>query len=1216
MVISSPWTVSSDEWYYNDTIDLRADLTIDGATLYLVNTTLLVNCSSDGHRSITINNGGELNVATYGGIITKASHVVGYQGNTPDISINDGSLISDHGDIESNVFEFYYGTLAVNDADITAESSFTAAHAASIDLSDCNIDVNGPMDLLNCSGTDIDRCDITPTGGIEMTDCGASSITNTDISQFLDHGLYSPWGVDDLYLYYTTFTGPSTYDCIQIKNSDRLVFDQVTIDGGRNGTRFLNVQDAMISNIDITNSRTGMVLSASDDNFFDTITIANCMFWGIESQYCHRTNYTDITISSTAQGIWTSSDRYMVFDDIVVSGATLDGFKANLIRDSVLKESTLTGNIGLDLYYGDDLDLINVTTQGSTGIYAVGTSDLYAKNLDLSSTTGYSCQLESLVGAYFDGVETGGATVDVKMDSANLTVVDAYSQAGTYKVEVDSGSRYRHISGHPITTRTIFDTASVIEEGWQVTVNDISYVGSQATAGTELIVMDSLGKTQMTIPVPDVPYKVDCVTTSHILNGTKMKEFDHNPVHVIAYQPTESRYDVASFDLEADNSTSLSLDGRDTIASSLQTEPIVPIEDVEGVIDAIILNAGTLDMGEIEVKVTSGVKELHQQDVGSLAAGENVSIKLNHLFKTGVEQVRVHWTYDDPVRGEYSITGSKAFDIFSNDKPLAKLDVDTILTNTYELITFSAARSTDNQTVESYWFDFGDGVNSSWVTSPYIAHQYELSGEYYAKVKARDDSGVESDWSTSILIEIVNSAPTSNFIVSAVQGYYNTVFYFNDTSTDVDGNVWSWKWEFGDGSVSSLQHPNYTYPDDGVYTVKFSCIDNEGGTSAVIEKTITILNTGPNAVFTVSNQTPEALWNVTFDGRASDDPDDTIDELSLHWDLGDGNESDRWRFIHAYNQSGNYTVTLTVVDDDDAVSIFTMWINVSEPPPPPPVNNTNNTNITPTPPPPPAETDKRPLYGSIAAGIILALLLIVLFVVLVVKHNMNMKARKKALEEARWIQEHQLLQMSKKGKPIGPAPKQTSGPPQPRFTYYDVLGVSEYSSESDIKKAYRKKMKEYHPDKFQHASDEEQAVAKTQVKMINKAKGWLLDVDKRREYDEFIGIQSFWDKEQDDDDDGFFDDVEDDFDAFSHHKEEEEEEHMTGSIMPMYASEAADSDQIYEQTGDDSEMHEAYVVGETEPVDYPPPPPEDSEIASVLDEVDELEDISFDEDLD
>ncbi|MFD0982167.1 molecular chaperone DnaJ [Tropicimonas aquimaris] len=64
--------------------------------------------------------------------------------------------------------------------------------------------------------------------------------------------------------------------------------------------------------------------------------------------------------------------------------------------------------------------------------------------------------------------------------------------------------------------------------------------------------------------------------------------------------------------------------------------------------------------------------------------------------------------------------------------------------------------------------------------------------------------------------------------------------------------------------------------------------------------------------------------------------------------------------------------------------------------------------------------------------------------------------------------------------------------------YYDVLGVARGASDADIKKAYRRKARELHPDSNSHKPD-----AEAQFKEVNEAYDVLKDPDKKAAYDRF-----------------------------------------------------------------------------------------------------------------
>ena len=74
----------------------------------------------------------------------------------------------------------------------------------------------------------------------------------------------------------------------------------------------------------------------------------------------------------------------------------------------------------------------------------------------------------------------------------------------------------------------------------------------------------------------------------------------------------------------------------------------------------------------------------------------------------------------------------------------------------------------------------------------------------------------------------VNSPPNAGFTFTTL----DLTATFADTSSDSDGTIASWSWNFGDSSTSTAQDPVHTYAADGTYNVSLTVTDNEGATDS------------------------------------------------------------------------------------------------------------------------------------------------------------------------------------------------------------------------------------------------------------------------------------------------------------------------------------------------------------------------------------------------
>lgn len=68
------------------------------------------------------------------------------------------------------------------------------------------------------------------------------------------------------------------------------------------------------------------------------------------------------------------------------------------------------------------------------------------------------------------------------------------------------------------------------------------------------------------------------------------------------------------------------------------------------------------------------------------------------------------------------------------------------------------------------------------------------------------------------------------------------------------------------------------------------------------------------------------------------------------------------------------------------------------------------------------------------------------------------------------------------------------------MNYYDILGISNTATNSEIKKAYKTLVKKYHPDVFEG----DKSVADSKIKQLNEAYEVLSNVDERAKYDESL----------------------------------------------------------------------------------------------------------------
>jgi len=244
-----------------------------------------------------------------------------------------------------------------------------------------------------------------------------------------------------------------------------------------------------------------------------------------------------------------------------------------------------------------------------------------------------------------------------------------------------------------------------------------------------------------------------------------------------------------------------------------------------------------------------------------------------------------------------------------------------------ENIHFDASESHDpDGTIVSYSWDFGDGNTATGVTA---SHSYATSGTYTVTLTVTDNDGATD--SITATKTVMNRPPVASFTETAeVVDTEEAISFDASDSSDPDGYIVDYSWDFGDGTQGTGVSVQHAYSQDGTYTVILTVTDNDGATNST-EAIKTVLNRSPVASFTESAHTVYSSENIHFDGSESHDPDGVI--VSYSWDFGDGNTATGVEVDHAYEDDGVYTVTLTVIDDNDATGSATATKNVLNRPP-------------------------------------------------------------------------------------------------------------------------------------------------------------------------------------------------------------------------------------------------------------------------------------------
>lgn len=201
-------------------------------------------------------------------------------------------------------------------------------------------------------------------------------------------------------------------------------------------------------------------------------------------------------------------------------------------------------------------------------------------------------------------------------------------------------------------------------------------------------------------------------------------------------------------------------------------------------------------------------------DGGVITSNTLLPEKQTHIFtKPGTYVVELYAT-----NGCSTATTTETITVFA--QPLAAFTAD----KTIGCPNLEVKFANKSAGAVSYQWDFGDGSSPSNLIEP--THVYKNSGIYTVKLTAFNSQGCSFTSTLTNYIEIV-APPKAAFSISpaAIISIPSYTFKFTDESSN---KPQTYRWDFGDGTNSSLKDPSHKYTDTGKYLVKLKVINEQG----------------------------------------------------------------------------------------------------------------------------------------------------------------------------------------------------------------------------------------------------------------------------------------------------------------------------------------------------------------------------------------------------
>lgn len=218
-------------------------------------------------------------------------------------------------------------------------------------------------------------------------------------------------------------------------------------------------------------------------------------------------------------------------------------------------------------------------------------------------------------------------------------------------------------------------------------------------------------------------------------------------------------------------------------------------------------------------------------------------------------------------------------------------------------VAFTDNSSSPSGAAITQWaWSFGDGGSS---TQPNPSHTYTQVNTFDVNLRVTDANGCVRSLNKVDYVDVVAPPQAGFTATNRLSCSVPHAVTFNNTT--VTGGNYSYLWEFGDGTTSTVFSPVHTYQTSGIYTVRLTVTDNATGCTDVFTRN-NYVDLTPKLSFAVSDTTGCGPTTFQFTNTTPGNSSGWV------WHFGTGDSATVENPSYTYTTPGNYSVSLTATD--------------------------------------------------------------------------------------------------------------------------------------------------------------------------------------------------------------------------------------------------------------------------------------------------------------